>query len=84
MTSRWDGTSYGRYQTRQRPWNAGYVCLPPPGALVLVEGFWHTGAGITEADMLALVSTTTQEFRLRRLSNESALWSGLSRTSATS
>ena len=50
--------------------------LTPTGALVLVEGFWHTGAGITAADMLALISTKTEALTWRRLSKDSALWGG--------
>jgi SAM-dependent methyltransferase len=50
--------------------------LSPTGALVLVEGFWHTGAGISAADMLTLVSACTKALTWRRLSDEPALWGG--------
>lgn len=50
--------------------------LSPTGVLVLVEGFWHTGSGITAADLLALVSARTGTLTWRRLSGDPALWGG--------
>jgi SAM-dependent methyltransferase len=50
--------------------------LTPAGVLILVEGFWHTGAGIAAADLLELVSSRTRALMWRRLDNEPALWGG--------
>lgn len=50
--------------------------LSPTGVLVLVEGFWHTGSGITAADLLALVSARTGTLTWRRLSGDPTLWGG--------
>ena len=48
--------------------------LAPGGVLVLVEGFWHTGAGISAADLLALVCARTGSLTWRRVSDDVALW----------
>lgn len=50
--------------------------LSPAGVLVLVEGFWHTGSGITTADLLPLVSANAGRLTWRRLSDNSTLWGG--------
>lgn len=50
--------------------------LSPAGVLVLVEGFWHTGAGITTADVLALVSAKAATLTWRQLSDQATLWGG--------
>ena len=42
--------------------------LAPGGRLVLVEGKWSTGAGLTGDETLALVRATGREATLRRLS----------------
>ena len=48
--------------------------LVPGGVLVLVEGLWHTGAGITSADLLALVSARTGSLTWRLIDSDVALW----------
>lgn len=48
--------------------------LAPGGVLVLVEGFWHTGAGITSADLLALITARAGSATWRHLSDGVALW----------
>ena len=50
--------------------------LAPGGVLVLVEGFWHTGAGISAADLLSLVRARAGSVTWRHLSEEAALWGG--------
>ena len=47
--------------------------LAPGGSLVLVEGSWSTGAGITAEEAVALVRGTGREVELRRLP-ESVYW----------
>ena len=47
--------------------------LAPGGALVLVEGSWSTGAGITAEEAVALVRGTGREVELRRLP-EAVYW----------
>jgi ubiquinone/menaquinone biosynthesis C-methylase UbiE len=49
--------------------------LAPDGRLLLVEGFWHTGAGLTAArteSLLAAAGRTTATYRL----DDPALWGG--------
>lgn len=50
--------------------------LEPGGMLVLIEGFWHTGAGIRAADLLPLVEARTTAAALRVLSHDERLWGG--------
>lgn len=47
--------------------------LAPGGRLVLVEGSWSTGAGLTAAETVALVEATGRPATLRRLP-EAAYW----------
>ncbi|MGB3443448.1 MAG: class I SAM-dependent methyltransferase [Actinophytocola sp.] len=47
--------------------------LRPGGRLVLIEGRWFTGAGLTAADCQALVLGRRQEAIVRRL-DDAALW----------
>jgi SAM-dependent methyltransferase len=49
--------------------------LRPGGRLVLVEGRWFTGAGLTAAECLTLVLGRRQEATVRRL-DDPALWGG--------
>lgn len=44
--------------------------------LVLIEGFWHTGAGLSSTDLLPVVQARTTATVLRVLSNEEDLWGG--------
>jgi len=48
----------------------------PGGALVLVEGRWSTNAGITAAELAAVVGPLVSGFRVESLSAEEALWGG--------
>jgi hypothetical protein len=47
--------------------------LAPGGRLVLVEGSWSTGAGLTGEETVALVEATGRAARLRRLP-EAVYW----------
>lgn len=49
--------------------------LRPGGLLVLVEGFWSTGAGLTAEQCTALVEPLGGQVELRRL-DDAALWGG--------
>lgn len=49
--------------------------LRPGGRLVLIEGHWHTGAGLTAAETAALARAVGREPRTRHL-NEDVLWGG--------
>ena len=48
--------------------------LRPGGALVLVEGRWHTGGGWSSDALLALVAARTRAAGVRDLSGQAALW----------
>ncbi len=47
--------------------------LKPTGTLILIEGHWHTGAGITAKECQSLVRTTRKEATIHPLTNP-ALW----------
>lgn len=49
--------------------------LAPGGLLILVEGRWHTGAGLSAADCVRLVRDQREEAELRPLEDE-AYWGG--------
>jgi SAM-dependent methyltransferase len=49
--------------------------LRPTGTLLLVEGSWHTGAGLTAAETEALVRSTGREPATYRL-DDPVLWGG--------
>jgi SAM-dependent methyltransferase len=49
--------------------------LAPGGRLVLVEGSWSTGAGLTAAETVGLVAATGREPRLTML-DDPTLWGG--------
>ncbi|TWF78001.1 methyltransferase family protein [Pseudonocardia hierapolitana] len=49
--------------------------LVPGGRLVLVEGRWHTGAGLPAEDLLPLVRSATSAVELHHLPDP-ALWGG--------
>ncbi len=50
--------------------------LRPDGVLVLVEGYWHTGAGLHAADVLPLVRDRTRQAWVQSLSAYDELWGG--------
>lgn len=49
--------------------------LTPTGVLILVEGRWHTGAGLTAAETMRLVREHRQDVQLRILDDPS-YWGG--------
>jgi SAM-dependent methyltransferase len=49
--------------------------LVPGGVLILVEGRWHTGAGLSAADCVELVRERRVEAELRLL-DDASLWGG--------
>ena len=49
--------------------------LGPRGRLVLVEGFWHTGTGLTAAQTEALLTGAGREPTTYRL-DDPVLWGG--------
>jgi SAM-dependent methyltransferase len=48
----------------------------PGGALVLVEGRWSTGAGLTAADLVDAVGPLVTALRVEPLGADEALWGG--------
>jgi 2-polyprenyl-3-methyl-5-hydroxy-6-metoxy-1,4-benzoquinol methylase len=48
--------------------------LTPGGQLVLIEGFWHTGAGLHAQDVVAALPPSTTNIVVQKLSNNSKLW----------
>lgn len=50
--------------------------LMPGGVLLLVEGFWYTGAGMHVGEAVAVLSPDFQELWVWDLSGEPALWGG--------
>jgi SAM-dependent methyltransferase len=49
--------------------------LTPTGVLILVEGRWHTGVGLSADDCVALVRTLREDVELRVL-DDPAYWGG--------
>jgi ubiquinone/menaquinone biosynthesis C-methylase UbiE len=49
--------------------------LVPGGRLVLVEGRWHTGSGLTAEEAIALVSAAREEVQIEHLTDP-VLWGG--------
>jgi len=47
--------------------------LTPTGVLILIEGRWHTGAGLTAAEGVRLVDAQREDVRLRAL-DDPAYW----------
>jgi ubiquinone/menaquinone biosynthesis C-methylase UbiE len=48
--------------------------LKPKGRLVLIEGFWHTGAGLKSKALLEMLPDSMSHVRLQNLSEQAALW----------
>ncbi|GAA5098146.1 class I SAM-dependent methyltransferase [Microbacterium yannicii] len=49
--------------------------LTPNGVLILIEGRWHTGAGLTADECFRLVSDQRKDVQVRRL-NDPSYWGG--------
>ena len=65
--------SLGDARSGVRRWVGGSTCSRPPACLVLVEGHWSTGAGLTAEETVALVEAAGRRAELRRLP-EAAFW----------
>lgn len=48
--------------------------LKPNGRLVLIEGFWHTGAGLHAEDVLEMLPAVFTQVQVQPLSDQPALW----------
>ena len=48
--------------------------LKPAGRLLLVEGFWHTGGGLHQAEVVAALPTALTNVHVQDLSTQPALW----------
>jgi 2-polyprenyl-3-methyl-5-hydroxy-6-metoxy-1,4-benzoquinol methylase len=48
--------------------------LKPEGRLLLIEGFWHTGAGLHAKDILAMLPESVSEANLQNLSKQADFW----------
>lgn len=48
--------------------------LTPGGTLLLIEGYWHTGAGLHAADVVALLPESMTAPVVTQLSDHAALW----------
>lgn len=48
--------------------------LKPQGRLLLIEGFWHTGAGMHSGEIVALLPDSLSQVAVRHLSDQAELW----------
>lgn len=51
--------------------------LKPGGRLLLIEGFWHTGGGLRQQQLLAELPATLINIRTQNLSAQPALWGAI-------
>jgi 2-polyprenyl-3-methyl-5-hydroxy-6-metoxy-1,4-benzoquinol methylase len=50
--------------------------LEPGGSMILIEGFWHTGAGLHAQDIVSMMPTSMTDVSVRDLSKRADLWGG--------
>lgn len=50
--------------------------LKPGGRLLLIEGFWHTGAGMHSAQIIEALPDSLTNVTVRSLSDQPGLWGG--------
>lgn len=50
--------------------------LKQGGRMLLIEGFWHTGAGLHAGDVVAALPDAVRHYTVDKLSERSALWGG--------
>jgi 2-polyprenyl-3-methyl-5-hydroxy-6-metoxy-1,4-benzoquinol methylase len=50
--------------------------LKPGGRLILIEGYWHTGAGLHSQQILDLLPASLIHISVQNLSDQSDLWGG--------
>lgn len=48
--------------------------LKPRGRLLLIEGFWHTGAGMHSGEIVTLLPDSLTKVAVRHLSDQAELW----------
>lgn len=48
--------------------------LKPGGQLILIEGFWHTGAGLHAEEIRAMLAPLTSDIVMQDLSQQPELW----------
>jgi len=48
--------------------------LVPGGRLLLIEGFWHTGAGLASQQIVEALPSTFASVKVKNLSSQSELW----------
>ena len=51
--------------------------LAPAGRLILIEGFWHTGAGLHAAQIVESLPACLTEVSIQPLSGQPNLWGGV-------
>lgn len=50
--------------------------LKPNGRLILIEGFWHTGAGMHAQEIVEALPASLANVVVQNLSNQPSLWGG--------
>lgn len=50
--------------------------LKPGGRLILIEGFWHTGAGLHSQQIVDVLPASLTDISVQNLSDQSDLWGG--------
>jgi 2-polyprenyl-3-methyl-5-hydroxy-6-metoxy-1,4-benzoquinol methylase len=50
--------------------------LEPGGRLILIEGFWHTGAGLHSQQIVDVLPTSLTQISVQNLSDHADLWGG--------
>ena len=50
--------------------------LTPGGRLILIEGYWHTGAGLHSSEIVASLPSSLTNVSVQMLSEEADLWGG--------
>ncbi len=51
--------------------------LKPGGRLLLIEGYWHTGAGLHASELLEMLPAALTQTTLQPLSDRVELWGGM-------
>jgi 2-polyprenyl-3-methyl-5-hydroxy-6-metoxy-1,4-benzoquinol methylase len=52
------------------------MILVPGGRLLLIEGYWHTGAGLKSQQIVKILPSTFASVKVKNLSGQSDLWGG--------
>jgi 2-polyprenyl-3-methyl-5-hydroxy-6-metoxy-1,4-benzoquinol methylase len=51
--------------------------LKPDGRLLLIEGFWHTGAGLHSQQIMDMLPASLTQISVQNLSDHADLWGGV-------